>query len=900
MKPINLKVQGINSYVTEQEIKFDKLAESKLFGIFGETGSGKTTILDAIVLALYGTSERETISNMINVNVKNAHVYFQFEVEVKGKNTLLEVRREYRLRDSGVKQDAKLTNMTSGKILADTTENVNANIMDLLGVGKKEFLKCIALPQGEFDNFLLDTPAGRKKTIAKLFNLEHFGVVLQEKIKMRKEMTNLKLLNTNDKLALYSGVTQEALYSTHATLNTKKKRLKEVTKALTLADKEYTKLSTDLQLMDRLIDNMAQLTIKNNEANDINLLKKQVEFTEKYGNFIMFFNKKKTFETELNHILPNLTKDKDKLAQVSEDILQLVDKLGNVQDEEKDVQAKLQVVSVLVDKYNKEQNILNSLQEERTKLVAEINALKSQIVDLTTQLQGLQSTLDEQKENRVRLQALVDENNNILDKIRDTKMVKTVDEFIDYLNYVKNIIDPHDLSEVYQYKVYSEVTRVIESMQKYELKKRHDVADLKKEYERLQKYNADLTKLQSELESKNKQLNTAIVKIDNSIESSKNVVLVTKTQIKERKNLGQTKIALCKNLDVKILASKVALKSYGDIQASVALKTKLDELTKQEEQILLDINDLTNAKNSLVVSVEVASANVENITRELRDINQALGALKVDYVDNIQSSYHLEEQQLISAKARIEEYDRSIQLLQANIDDINSKIGNRDVTKAKVAEANNQVQLLRDEQNRISVDIGVLTQSLDTLKDNLKVVKQLNKDKEKYEQELDVVTRLQALIAGGGLLEYVSEEYMGLITEFANKFVYQISKGKYLLKYNGEFYVLDNFNGGVSRGVKTLSGGERFIISLSLALGISQSISVGSKHAFNFFFIDEGFGSLSEDYIENVLNSFNELIKLDFTVGFISHVEKMQNFINNRIIVTKPNNEVGTLVKQYF
>ena len=65
-------------------------------------------------------------------------------------------------------------------------------------------------------------------------------------------------------------------------------------------------------------------------------------------------------------------------------------------------------------------------------------------------------------------------------------------------------------------------------------------------------------------------------------------------------------------------------------------------------------------------------------------------------------------------------------------------------------------------------------------------------------------------------------------------------------------------------------------------------------------FIDEGFGSLSDDYIENVLNSFNELIKLDFTVGFITHVDRMQEFINNRIVVTKPNNEVGTQIKQYY
>ena len=141
---------------------------------------------------------------------------------------------------------------------------------------------------------------------------------------------------------------------------------------------------------------------------------------------------------------------------------------------------------------------------------------------------------------------------------------------------------------------------------------------------------------------------------------------------------------------------------------------------------------------------------------------------------------------------------------------------------------------------------------------------------------------------------------MQLITQFSNKFVYNISKGKYMLKYAGEFYVVDNFNGGITRGVKTLSGGERFIISLSLALGISQSIAINNNKKFNFFFIDEGFGSLSDNYIENVLNSFDALIKLGFTVGFISHVEKMQTYINNRIVVTKNSNEEGSIIKQYY
>lgn len=901
MRPINLKVQGINSYVTEQEIKFDKLAESKLFGIFGETGSGKTTILDSIVLALYGSSERETISNMINVNVRNAHIYFVFEVEQEDKVTRYEVKREYKLRDSGVKQDAILTEVKTQKVLADMTESVNEKIFDIIGVGKKEFLKCIALPQGEFDRFLTDTPAVRKKTIAKLFNLEHFGAVLQEKIKMRKEISNLKLLNVQDKINMYDGVSQEALFTAHVTLTNKNKRLKELRKELKQADKRHQQLVQDFDVMTKLIDNMAQLDIKNNEVSDINYLKQQIEFTEKYGNFILFFNKQQTFETELEKIKFVLENDKKELKQVSNEILTRVDKLSELQSQQKDLNHKLKLSQEMLDKYNKEKMMLNELELEHSKVTAEVNELFTQVAELSSQVKNLEMTLGDQQQSKDRLQALVNDNNSVLDKIRDTKMVKTVDDFIDYLNYLKNIIHPDSLQEVYQYEIFGQINELVTSIQNYELNRRHDVADLKNEYEKLLRYNKDLLKLQSDLEVKNKELNTAIAKIDATIEKSKNLVVVTQTQITERKNVCQTKIALSKNLDVKILASKVALKQFKDIDENVRLQNLLQDNEVQLANLTQEIHELTDKKNSLVISVEVNSANIENINRELRDVVTTLRTLKIKCEDkNVTDNFYLDSEALQEAKERVQDYERTIAMLKASVNELKTKLVHKDVTKEDVESAQKLVHDLREEENRINVDIGILTQQLDTLKDSIKVLKQLNKEKQEIEKDLEVVVKLQNLIAGGGLLEYVSEEYMSLITDFANKFVYKISKGKYMLKYRGEFYVLDNFNGGVARGVKTLSGGERFIISLSLALGISQSISVNNNHAFNFFFIDEGFGSLSEDYIENVLNSFNELIKLDFTVGFISHVEKMQNFINNRIIVTKPSNEEGTLVKQYF
>ena len=215
MKPIKLKIKGINSYVSEQEINFDKLAENKIFGIFGETGSGKTSILDSIILALYGVSDRDNLQNLINVNTKDAYVEFTFEMEENtGKVKKYFVRRDFKLRPSGLKAEAILNDIKTNKTIAEMPDNVNNKILEIVGIGKKEFTKCIALPQGEFDRFLSDTPSLRKKTLAKLFDLEQFGIILNEKLKKRKDLISLNKSTLEEKISLYQGISKENIEKT--------------------------------------------------------------------------------------------------------------------------------------------------------------------------------------------------------------------------------------------------------------------------------------------------------------------------------------------------------------------------------------------------------------------------------------------------------------------------------------------------------------------------------------------------------------------------------------------------------------------------------------------------------------------------------------------------------------
>ena len=221
-----------------------------------------------------------------------------------------------------------------------------------------------------------------------------------------------------------------------------------------------------------------------------------------------------------------------------------------------------------------------------------------------------------------------------------------------------------------------------------------------------------------------------------------------------------------------------------------------------------------------------------------------------------------------------------------------------------VEEKRETLQNLTNQLNEAKVKLGIDETNFEN--NNKLLVRQNEIETELHlvNTDLRLTQKLASYISKNALVDFVSEEYLYLISEYANKFIYSISRGKYMLKYSaknvGEFVAVDNFNGGALRSIKTLSGGERFIFSLGLALGVSQSIAVNNNKSFNFFFIDEGFGNLSDDYIEDVLNCFDSLIKLDFTVGFISHVEKMQEYITNKVIVKKDSNDEGTIIEQYF
>ncbi|MDR9853062.1 AAA family ATPase [Paenibacillus sp. VCA1] len=171
---------------------------------------------------------------------------------------------------------------------------------------------------------------------------------------------------------------------------------------------------------------------------------------------------------------------------------------------------------------------------------------------------------------------------------------------------------------------------------------------------------------------------------------------------------------------------------------------------------------------------------------------------------------------------------------------------------------------------------------------------ELEKLRAEHQHEADKLGKLQSCLRGNAFVEYIAEEQLMQVSRSASQRLAFLTKQRYALEVDsgGGFLIRDDANGGVRRPVSTLSGGETFLTSLSLALALSAQIQLRGQYPLQFFFLDEGFGTLDPELLETVISSLERLHNDHLSVGVISHVPELRARLPRKLVVI-PADEAG-------
>ncbi|MBC2722460.1 AAA family ATPase [Desulfosporosinus sp.] len=199
MRPIRLRIAGLNSFREVQEIDFSKLCETGVFGIFGSTGSGKSTILDAITLALYGTVERASNNTQGILNHAEDQLTVEYSFSLATGDQRIGYRAERAYRRSGERtvkaSTCRLVEIVDEveTVLASKADEMTKKIEAVLGLNVEDFTRAVVLPQGKFAEFLTIKPKDRRLMLERLFSLEAYGRELTARLTEQVENTKFNL-----------------------------------------------------------------------------------------------------------------------------------------------------------------------------------------------------------------------------------------------------------------------------------------------------------------------------------------------------------------------------------------------------------------------------------------------------------------------------------------------------------------------------------------------------------------------------------------------------------------------------------------------------------------------------------------------------------------------------------
>jgi exonuclease SbcC len=909
MRPITLTMSAFGPYADKTVLEMDKLGSKGLYLITGDTGAGKTTIFDAITFALYGEASGESRqASMLRSKYADAETptYVELIFEYAGKKYAVRRNPEYERpakRGDSIttqKADAELR-YPDGRVVTKSREVTNA-VKEIIGIDRNQYAQIAMIAQGDFLKLLLAPTEDRKKIFRQIFKTELYQD-LQDKLKDESASLSKSCEALRSSIKQYiNGVVCEEDDVLNIELEKARKGGLPIADTAGLInsiigqdEETQSRYKAELNNVEKQIETV---TVMLSKAEETNKAKKSLDaaialFNEKepqVDDLLKALGTEKAKQPIREKLMETITTAKNKLPQYGE----LEDKKKSLKAKEKELKEKTETKETLSEDISRLAVVLSEGKEEYQKL-KDSDLEKEKLASLLKDAENRQKKLDDLQENIHSFDALTLNLQNAQEKYQAVSVnlhaLKT-----DYEQKYKAFLDDQagifaqSLEEGERCPVCGSTSHPSPAVLSVNAPSEADVTKANKACEKAQKEAEALSK---EAGNINGQLEAKKLEITNQASELFGKCSFLNIEPKTEEALAETSTNIG-ILKAKIEKEEVNLKRKVKLEAlisttEVGLTDKKNTFTECEKALVLINETLKNLSDSIAAladnlefcSKKEAEDNINQLENEKKQMQNTL--------DSAQKAYE-------GAKAQVDDLQGKINVLSEQVKnaadiDIESESEKQKALSLQKVQLTDRITKLA---SRISTNHTAL-KNIGTQSDNLAIAES------KWAWVKALSDTANGYLSGKEkiMLEtYIQMTYFDRIIARANTRFMIMSGGQYELKrrieadnnrsQSGlELNVIDHYN-GTERDVKTLSGGESFKASLSLALGLSDEIQCSAGGIkLDTMFVDEGFGSLDEESLRQAINALAGLTEGNRLVGIISHVSELKEKIDRQIVVTK-------------
>lgn len=322
------------------------------------------------------------------------------------------------------------------------------------------------------------------------------------------------------------------------------------------------------------------------------------------------------------------------------------------------------------------------------------------------------------------------------------------------------------------------------------------------------------------------------------------------------------------------------------------LKTNYQQLSTAFAEAEQQVDALEKERNTLSGSQVTLLAALEGSRRELAAVQEKIDSELAAYAfeseaqvaEILQKPIHIETE-----RRAINEFKLALETTGAELKNLLEDHAGEQYDAAKHEEVTALKNTLTENLNAQRKEEGNIGGRLKQMAEDLAKKATLLTEKGRLQLRKEHLDDLAKLFRSSGFVDYASSIYLQNLIQAANHRFHQMTHQQLHLELGegNSFWVRDLLNGGHMRLLKTLSGGQKFQAALSLALALADHIHVRNESKHNFFFLDEGFGSLDKNALQTVFETLKSLRKENRIVGIISHVEDLQQEIQTYLRITE-------------